>query len=262
MAPNLLAVFLVACLNLALGSPAIDGRIAGGYEARDGQFPYQAAIYIDSSEAVELETDAFCSGSLISENYILTSARCLSKAEKVTVVLGGPRLDELEPNQVKVESSEFIIPEGYKSGAYEWDLGLIKLSEPVELADNIQPVKLAEGDDNYAGDVATVAGWGATYQAQYILEPVLRWIESVIISYRECIKDNSPYKQIVVEGSNFCQLTGAKSACHGDAGAPLTLDDVQIGLVVLTPYNCFRGHPVLYTRVATYIDWIKENSDI
>lgn len=79
-----------------------------------------------------------------------------------------------------VDSSEFIIPEKYKSGAYEWDM-LIKLSSPVELAENTQPVKLA------VGDVGTVAGWGATYTAQSYVEPVLRWIE-LVISYRRVLK--------------------------------------------------------------------------
>lgn len=55
----------------------------------------------------------------------------------------------------------------------------------MELAENTQPVKLAVGED--AGDVGTVAGWGATYTAQSYVEPVLRWIE-LVISYRRVLK--------------------------------------------------------------------------
>ncbi|XP_018575293.1 chymotrypsin-like [Anoplophora glabripennis] len=103
---------------------------------------------------------------------------------------------------------------------------------------------------------------GRYNQAQMYVEPNLKWIESVIISYNQSTKDNPWYKQIVVEGSSICQLTGSKSACCGNAGAPLTLGDVQIGLAAYIPANCFREYPLVYTKVAKYVEWIKENSDI
>jgi secreted trypsin-like serine protease len=45
-----------------------DLRITNGYTADRGQFPWQAALYVDGS--------SFCGGSLISDRWILTAAHC------------------------------------------------------------------------------------------------------------------------------------------------------------------------------------------
>jgi secreted trypsin-like serine protease len=43
-------------------------RITGGSVASRGQFPWQVALIIDSAY--------FCGGSLISDRWVLTAARC------------------------------------------------------------------------------------------------------------------------------------------------------------------------------------------
>jgi secreted trypsin-like serine protease len=52
----------------------INQRIIGGQEAYAGQFPYMAAIYKSTSDGT-----FFCSGALINNQWILTSAYCVDE---------------------------------------------------------------------------------------------------------------------------------------------------------------------------------------
>jgi secreted trypsin-like serine protease len=50
-----------------------EGRLVGATEAVRGQFPWQAEIRSIIGE----ETVKYCSGSMISKDYIITSAECI-----------------------------------------------------------------------------------------------------------------------------------------------------------------------------------------
>lgn len=46
----------------------------------------------------------------------------------------------------------------------------------------------------------------------------------------------------------------------GDSGGPLVCDGVQIGVVSWgTP--CAKGKPDVFTRVYSYVDWVKKYAD-
>lgn len=44
----------------------------GGEEARAGQFPWQAAIYVENSSG-----RYFCGGALVSSSWVLTAGHCV-----------------------------------------------------------------------------------------------------------------------------------------------------------------------------------------
>jgi len=55
-------------LNAGRVSMNLSPQIVGGVDAAEGQFPWQAFIYIDNNK--------LCGGSLIMTDWILTAAHC------------------------------------------------------------------------------------------------------------------------------------------------------------------------------------------
>lgn len=48
-----------------------EARIIGGYNAQQGQFPYQIALQVNGRFS--------CGGTIIAQNYVLTAAHCVTR---------------------------------------------------------------------------------------------------------------------------------------------------------------------------------------
>lgn len=66
----LVAFAAVSLATAAPYSPQLDGRIVGGADAQDGQFPHQVSLRQLSSH--------ICGGSIIAPQIILTAAHCVT----------------------------------------------------------------------------------------------------------------------------------------------------------------------------------------
>jgi secreted trypsin-like serine protease len=124
---------ILLCIPLVWGSPFqmssfkstplkdIESRIINGEQAVLGQFPWQVAMYFDGNYMW------FCSGSVISEEWILTAGHCVDGAQSVRIFAG---LVKLDGNVGAVsESTAFFLHEGYNSETLENDIGLVRLSK-------------------------------------------------------------------------------------------------------------------------------------
>lgn len=49
---------------------------------------------------------------------------------------------------------------------FEYDLALIKFTEPIQYERNILPVCVPTGNDSYVDRMATVIGWGRLYEGK------------------------------------------------------------------------------------------------
>jgi secreted trypsin-like serine protease len=234
----------------------IDSRILNGAQAALGQFPWETALHVRIGNATYL-----CSGSIISEEWILTAAQCLDEADSVDVLAG---LIDLNGSGTVARGSVKVVHEDYDSNALNNDIGLIKLTTPLTFNVNVAPIALAETLLEDGIDV-TVAGWGAVSNVGDGSE-FLNYVDLVTIRNSECI---AVYGNVIVD-SIVCAQSGSavlKSVCYGDGGSPLVIDagtnPVQVGLVsFISTDGCESGHPSGFTRVAAYRSWIRTNSGV
>ena len=71
---------------------------------------------------------------MISNQWILTSAHCLSNIENAFVILGGQNLrnaSETGQTRINVNVSDFVVHPGWNGLRLSDDVGLVKLPTPI-----------------------------------------------------------------------------------------------------------------------------------
>lgn len=148
-------LFLV-CLSIAtlangVASQNLLKRIIGGKDVSN--IPYQVSL------RHSLYDSHFCSGVILSNEWILTTARCIGNydAPDIEVFYGSRRLSEL--NQV-AEVDTIFVHQDFNAETLENDIALILLEKPLELkAKSVESIALPTRVA-IDGEVVTVTGWG------------------------------------------------------------------------------------------------------
>ncbi|KAK7865647.1 hypothetical protein R5R35_006904 [Gryllus longicercus] len=233
-----------------------DARIINGIQASRGQFPYQAALYLNGR--------SFCGGSLISTRWVLTAAHCASGINSFTVYLGAQNLNAAnEDGRLIIETTSKIVHPSYSSLLISNDVALVNLNQDVPLSNYIQTISLATGSNLFEGSASRVSGWGKTSDASNSVSPQLNYVDLTIIANSVCAQT---YGTLIVRSSTICASgTEGRSTCNGDSGGPL-IDQAsgkQIGIVSFgSSAGCASGAPSAYARVTSFADWISSNSGI
>jgi secreted trypsin-like serine protease len=148
----------------AMAAPNTE-MIVGGDEAKEGQFPWQIWMWSGEKGA---EWGSACGGSLISPQWVLTAAHCVTDGEgrdlhvlpEVWVHDGSVDLEKTKRHQVET----VIVHEGYDPETIVNDIALVKLKNPIPGA---QWIGIADPAADQAlvgpGTKLTVSGWGKTW---------------------------------------------------------------------------------------------------
>jgi len=229
--------------------------IFGGITAFRGQFPWQVALRVDNSY--------FCGGSLISSQWVLTSAYCAG--DNYLIALGTIQFDGKDDGGLVLNAKTTIVHKRFNSSTFNNDIALIKLPTPVNFTPYIQPIRLRYIEEDLTGKILRFSGWGDTSEDNSTAIPLLTFAYLTAITNTECA---NVYDSIFTPTKICTSNIEDMNTCNGDNGGPLVhleKDGVytQVGIgTFLAVVGCDTPYPAGFTRVTSYLDWIESTTGI
>ncbi|RZC37325.1 brachyurin-like, partial [Asbolus verrucosus] len=236
------------------------GRIIGGTSAYPAQFPFAAAITVQTTNS-----KFFCGGALISTEWVLTAGHCVYGGILFTIQLGSNSLTEDDSNRLILATSNYMVHPNFNPDTTENDIGLIKFRMAIQYTDYIQPPNSLPTSPILDYQNVMAIGWGQVNDSSPELSDYLNWVLLSSISNEECklTYGNQITNTMVCVSGNFNE-----GPCIGDSGAPLiqSLTDgrmVPVGISSFVSGNgCESVDPSGYTRIYPYLDWIRNVTNI
>ncbi|KAG7233629.1 hypothetical protein INR49_006767, partial [Caranx melampygus] len=206
-------LFISSCFLLPASCPAAfgaDDRIVGGYECRPHSVPWQVSLNNGWH---------YCGGTLINELWVVSAAHCY-KGEDIELRLGEHHIRYKDGPEQFIAPAAIIRHPDYDRYTINNDIMMIKLAEPAQLNQYVQPVALPSSCAP-AGTQCLVSGWGAT---------------------------KSPFG---------CLKCLHCLDLPGDSGGPLVCGGELQG-VVSWGWGCAEeNRPGVYAKVCHFTDWIQ-----
>lgn len=246
--------------NFGCGVNALTAtRIVGGTATRVGEHPWMVSIM-----RTGVNPNQYCGGVLLSTRHVLTAAHCLFGFDWKTIWVRFGEHDFRRTDEspyVERSIADFRLHNDFNSRNFNNDIALLILERPVTYNDYIRPICLPPPNEQFTGSRATVVGWG-TIEYQGPVSPILNKVVIPVWSNADC---DDAYDQ-PIRDSMICAANprGGQDSCQDDSGGPLMVlvkgQWTVIGLVSFGTRCAEAGTPGVYTRVSSFLDWIRNNA--
>ncbi|XP_046446264.1 transmembrane protease serine 9-like isoform X3 [Daphnia pulex] len=238
-------------------------KIVSGENARLGQWPWQVTL----QEKTRRGYFHKCGASLLSKDWVITAAHCLSNVqpESLLVRMGGIDFASVEDKWIESRVQPVQHPQ-FNIHTQANDIALLKLLTPlVAYQSSTLPICLPDKDMEFDGDQSFVSGWGRLGEKSPI-STRLQYVGVPIINNTECQKIyQSIHKKIDRQSICAGYPEGLKDSCEGDSGGPMMVYKrgrwVLAG-IISWGVGCARpNQPGVSTRVTEFLDWIQSTLD-
>ena len=254
---------------------AAENKIINGVEVIQNSWPWIVGIFRRDQDAVDndINSGGLCSGTIIDDRWILTSAQCCEDVAEFQLFLGDhDRLTwgETDGTEKWMIADAVVMHPERDSNANNFDACLLRTPEPIGIGSSPGVAAAClptEGPKH--GEACWTAGWGINENGTYSSE--LRSIGVNIFSDEYCIETHA-LNDFAIASDEFCAglpdsndadslADGGKDTCVGDSGGPLVCN--RNGALTLTGIvsgerNCAeKGKPRMYGDVFEYNDWIR-----
>jgi secreted trypsin-like serine protease len=193
--------------------------------------------------------EAFCGGTLIGDDLLVTAAHCVIwLSGPLGIWLGVGDLEKL-PESIEVEAVR-VHPQ-YHNRRFQHDVALLFLKPGA----SSEAFPLGLNRQARADQPLQILGFGNTSRSGYVYPRFLQTALVEELPGYECQALGGPYNFVMER--QICAIAPTTDSCDGDSGGPLILDKKLYGIVSWGRGCGNASQPGVYTRVAAYEDWIQ-----
>lgn len=246
---------LVATVHSVQAAPA---AVINGADAPAGAQPWMVGLIL--ADVNDVYNAQFCGATLIDAQWVLTAAHCTFDleqqpfaADELEIVIGSRQLLNGQGQRLTID--RIVRHADFDFSTFYNDIALLHLNKTT----TVTPLALATSANDVAA--AKVMGWGLTADGEGA--HTLQEAELPIVAQESCATLYSE-QGYTVSPATLCAgySDGGVDACVGDSGGPLLAWDEQQGVwqqvgIVSAGAGCAEpGYYGLYTRIASFTDWI------
>ncbi|KAJ2722357.1 hypothetical protein GGI07_003381 [Coemansia sp. Benny D115] len=268
---------LLLCALAAPGALAESERLIGGTPAPSGMFPFIVHLFKDGN--------AFCGGTLIDNEWVITAAHCVAEADSGSS--GAGAFVASSPSSFKVgygtnggslsksvDVESISINAGFDPVWYTSDIALMKIKSTSDLVKNTKSISISTASIGASQTVIT-AGWGQTSNDNSAQSNQLMYAGLVTGDDATCKVGASDWNG--QNGRYVCTSYSTApgiGTCFGDSGGPLLMNTgagyTLLGLVSFdvntkdsSNTRCAQdGNVSYFTRVSSYLSFISSVTGI